>query len=110
MARKVRDSNLETRTARQRLRASAKPSFRLIEPGLHLGYRRRARGPGSWVVRRYVGDGRYTVHNLTTAEDKPIVADDFSEPDGAAVRASLKRKSGPSSSGPLLRNETAPTR
>src|SRR5262245_35310404 len=85
MPRKVRDSNLETRTARARLKARAKPFFRLIEPGLHLGYRKLANGPGSWVVRRYAGRGAYTVQNLTTAEDKPIVADDFSDADGAVI-------------------------
>jgi len=36
MPRKVRDSNLETRTTRSRLRAAHKPYFRLIEPGLLL--------------------------------------------------------------------------
>src|SRR5262249_8824508 len=85
MPRKVRDSNLETRTARARLKAAAKPYFRLIEPGLHLGYRKLADKPGSWVVRRYGGDGKYTVRNLTTADDALIVADDFSEADGNAV-------------------------
>lgn len=85
MPRKVRDSNLETRTARARLAASAKPYFRLIEPGLHLGYRKLARSPGSWVARRYAGNGSYTVKNLTTAENEPIIADDFSNADGRTV-------------------------
>jgi integrase len=62
-----------------------KPYFRLIEPGLHLGYRKLANGPGTWVVRRYGGEGNYTVKNLTTADDQLVVADDLSEPDGARV-------------------------
>ena len=61
MPRKVRDSNLETRSARSRLRVAHKPYFRLIEPGLHLGFRKLASGPGTWVVRRYSGDGKYSV-------------------------------------------------
>ena len=65
--RQVRDASLETRTARARLKAVHKPYFRLIEPGLHLGYRRLANGPGTWVVRRYGGGGKYTVKNLFTA-------------------------------------------
>lgn len=85
MPRKVRDSNLETRTARSRLKTAHKPYFRLIEPGLHLGYRKLASGPGTWVVRRYSGEGKYTVKNLTTADDRLVVADDFSEPDGKTV-------------------------
>jgi integrase len=84
MARKVRDSNLETRTARSRLKTRHKPYFRLIEPGLHLGYRKLASGPGTWIVRRYAGDGRYVVENLRK-DDRLVVADDYSEPDGVAV-------------------------
>ena len=85
MARKVRDSNLETRTARNRLRVRHKPYFRLIEPGLHLGYRKLASGPGTWIARRYNGGGNYTVKNLTTTDDKLVIADDYSEPDGNRI-------------------------
>jgi integrase len=85
MARKVRDSNLETRTARSRLRVRHKPYFRLIEPGLHLGYRRLASGPGTWIARRYSGGGSYTVKNLTTADNRLVIADDYSEPDGDRI-------------------------
>ena len=62
-----------------------KPYFRLIEPGLHLGYRKLASGPGTWIVRRYLGGGNYTVRNLTTADGKLVIADDFAEPDGHSV-------------------------
>jgi integrase len=85
MPRKVRDSNLETRTARSRLSVRHKPYFRLIEPGLHLGYRKLKSGPGTWIVRRYVGEGRYSVRNLTTVDELLIVADDFSDADGSSV-------------------------
>jgi len=99
MPRKVRDSNLETRSARARLKVSAKPVFRLIEPQLHLGYRKLASGPGTWVVRRYAGQKRYRVENLRTPDGLLIVADDFSDPDGHSVlsfgqaqeRAKVKR-------------------
>src|SRR5262245_12184949 len=43
------------------LRARHKPYFRLIEPGLHLGYRKLTSGPGTWLARRYSGEGRYVV-------------------------------------------------
>jgi integrase len=85
MARKVRDSNLETRSARARLRAAHKPYYRLIEPGLHLGYRKNASGPGSWIVRRYTGNGAYVTENIRTADGALLVADDFSEADGHTV-------------------------
>jgi integrase len=87
MPRKVRDSNLETRTARLRLKPGRKPYFRLIEPGLHIGYRRLITGPGTWVVRAYSGNGRYTVENLKTADNAAVFADDYSDADGVAVLA-----------------------
>jgi integrase len=83
--RQVRDSNLETRTARSRLQARHKPYFRLIEPGLHLGYRKIANGPGTWIVRRYAGNGNYVVSNLRTQDGALVIADDYSESDGNCV-------------------------
>jgi integrase len=85
VARKIKDSTLESRAARSRLRVRHKPYFRLIEPGLHLGYRKLVSGPGTWVVRRYLGGGKYTVRNLTTPDEMLVIADDYSEPDGHSV-------------------------
>jgi integrase len=86
MPRLVRDSNLETRTARSRLKVAHKPYFRLIEPGLHLGYRKLAKGPGTWVVRRYDREQTtYAVKNLKTADGRLIIADDFTDADGKTV-------------------------
>jgi len=85
MPRKVRDSNLETRTARGRLKVAHKPYFRLIEPGLHLGYRKLAGGPGTWLVRRYSGAGKYVAENLRTDEGAIVTADDYSDADGRAI-------------------------
>jgi integrase len=85
MPRKVRDSNLETRTARARLRTRHKPYFRLIEPGLHLGYRKLISGPGTWLVRRYNGDGKYALENLRTTDGALVIADDYSDADGHAI-------------------------
>jgi integrase len=85
MPRQVRDASLETRTARSRLKAQHKCYYRLIEPGLHLGYRKPLAGPGAWVVRRYKGDGEYAVENLRTPHGAFVLADDFADPDGVAV-------------------------
>jgi len=82
MPRKVRDANLETRTARSRLPVRHKPFFRLIEPGLHLGYRKLTSGPGTWLARRYIGEGRYTVGNLRTPAAELVLADDYEDADG----------------------------
>jgi hypothetical protein len=57
MARTLRDSTLETRAARARLKARGKPYYRVVEEGLHLGYRRVKGRPGKpaaagkWVLR-----------------------------------------------------------
>jgi integrase len=77
MARTVRDANLETRTARGRLKASGKPYWRAIDPGLHVGYRKGVAG-GKWVRRSYVGEGNYQVETIATA-------DDSADADGVAV-------------------------
>ena len=78
MARRVLDRYLECRDARRRLAPGAKPYFRTIERGLHLGYRRLANGSaGPWVVRHYRGERRY--------EEEAIgQADDLSDADGVA--------------------------
>jgi hypothetical protein len=78
MPRSLRDNNLETRTARLRLEARGKPYWRLIQTGLHVGYRRLRRRGGTWIARRFVGSGRYVELSLGTA-------DDFQEKDGTAV-------------------------
>ena len=49
MARTVRDTNLETRTARLRLPMRTEPYWRGLEKGFALGYRRR--GKGGYVAR-----------------------------------------------------------
>jgi integrase len=85
MSRQVRDSNLETRSARSRLKVQRKPFFRLIEPGLHLGYRKLPAGPGTWVVRKYRGNGGYSVTNLRTPDGHIIIADDYADADSALI-------------------------
>lgn len=78
MSRTFKDALLDTRTARSRLKVRAKPYYRVIEPGLHLGYRRVSGGSGKWVARHYVGDQAYQVETLA-------IADDFSDADGIAI-------------------------
>jgi integrase len=78
MARKVRDRELDSRDARARLQSRAKPYYRAIERGLHVGYRRLKGKPGTWWARHYLGNGGYATEWLGAA-------DDFSDPDGIAV-------------------------
>ncbi|GAC1304023.1 MAG: tyrosine-type recombinase/integrase [Steroidobacteraceae bacterium] len=68
VAKTVRDSNLETRASRTRLKASGKPYYRAIDEGLHLGYR-KGRASGKWVMRTYAGDGKYRVKVIGAADD-----------------------------------------
>lgn len=94
MPRSLRDSKLDTREARSRLKVRGRPHWRLVEPGLHLGYRKLSGRPGTWVVRRYTGGQTYATETL-----KGVVADDFADSDGETVldfrqaqRAALKYK------------------
>jgi hypothetical protein len=94
MPRTIRDAKLDTREARLKLKPQGKPYWRLIEPGLHLGYRRLQGRPGTWCVRRYAGEQTYTVQAL-----KGAIADDYQNADGSTVlsfaqaqREALKQK------------------
>ena len=79
MPRTVRDASLESRTARSRLKARTKPHYRALEPGtLHLGYRKPLSGAGKWLARHYVGEQKYELETIGTA-------DDFSDADGVAI-------------------------
>jgi integrase len=64
----VRDSNLESRAARSKLKARGKPYYRAIGKGLHLGYR-KGQTEGRWVVRRYAGEQAYITETIGTADD-----------------------------------------
>jgi integrase len=68
MARTVREAALATRSARLRLPPRAKPYWRVIEQGLHVGYRRRGTG-GTWIARRRTERGVYRETKLGLADD-----------------------------------------
>jgi hypothetical protein len=78
MARIIKDVALETRAARERLKPRGKPYYRIVEEGLHLGYRKPRAGAGKWVLRHYTGGQSYTVETIAPA-------DDLSDPDGVAI-------------------------
>jgi len=67
------------------LKPQHKPYFRLIEPGLHIAYRKPVSGPGKWAERRDNGAGGYTLENLRTPQGAFVLADDFADPDGVTV-------------------------
>lgn len=93
MPRRPRESSLETRDARQRLKARAEPYWRRIHPGVFLGFRRTARVAGAWIARCRVGAGY--------REARLGVADDFADAGtadvlsyGDAIAAALKAAEG----------------
>ncbi|MET0529124.1 MAG: site-specific integrase, partial [Microvirga sp.] len=79
MPRAVRSVKLDTRTARSRLPARKAPYFVRIGDRLQLGYWRGVK-VGSWIARRYTGDGAYATHGLGPA-------DDLREADGVSILA-----------------------
>jgi integrase len=67
MSRTVNEAALTTPNARRKL-ASGRTHWRQIDNGIHLGYRRTARA-GNWVVRVYLGDGKYRQQPISAADD-----------------------------------------
>jgi integrase len=68
MTRSARNTSLETRTARTRLRIRRTPYFAKIAKGLRLGYYRGAVA-GSWIVGQYRGNGVYATEAIGAADD-----------------------------------------
>jgi hypothetical protein len=68
MSKTVRERKLDSPAARAKLKASGKPYWRSIDPGLHLGYRKGLAG-GVWVLRRYLGNEKYKVETIGPADD-----------------------------------------
>lgn len=90
MARRVRNSNLETRSAREKLKRRGLPYWTRLEEGLHLGYRRPKSGAGKWVVRFYLGREVQWVYRgkpATKNYEKKVIgeADDFSDGNGVTI-------------------------
>ena len=69
MARRIKDAELDSRKARERLKARGKPYWRSVERGLHIGYRRLKGRAGSWTARHYDGDRGYATQVLGIADD-----------------------------------------
>lgn len=74
MGRRIRDQRLDSREARQKLKPSGKPYWRLLDRGLHFGYRKGQSG-GKWVFRLYKGNEQYVVETIGNADDGALDAD-----------------------------------
>lgn len=77
MARLVRDSRLESREARSRLKKRKEPYWRFISEGIHVGYYRGGKG-GIWHARVRTKDGKYAKTSLGET-------DDFGDPNGETI-------------------------
>src|SRR5262245_49816098 len=81
MASKVRDTALDTRTSRSKLKPHKNHYWRMLDKGTHLGYRRIAGKPGSWTLRTYVAGRPANPYDTVVIG----IADDLSDANGADV-------------------------
>jgi integrase len=72
MAGRVKDANLESRTARGRLKRGRNVHWKSLVPGrVALGYQVwKAARDGRWILRRYIGDDKYRSETLGRADDR----------------------------------------
>ncbi|MDP2875576.1 MAG: site-specific integrase [Holophaga sp.] len=83
MARSARDSRIESRTARAKLISRKSPYRVRLEPGQALGYYKPTGGAGSWIA--FLNPGKEDEGGVGWKQKAVGTADDFIEPDGAAV-------------------------
>ena len=67
MARRIQNSKLDTRTARQKLEQNKNPYWVRIDRNAHVGYRKGAKG-GTWIARLRLDNG-FKMESLGTADD-----------------------------------------
>lgn len=68
MAQKVRDSRLEKRSNRLKVKLGER-HFKILDTGVALCYRRTSASYGTWSVRLVLANGRYRLSALGTADD-----------------------------------------
>jgi len=68
VARRAKDYQVTSKTARSKLIPREKPYYRQLAPRVTLGYIRRVSGPGSWVRRESIGPGKFVRRTLGTAD------------------------------------------
>jgi integrase len=77
MARTVRNSKIDTRSAREKLPKRREPYWTVLSAGCALGYRKGAKG-GNWIAKFRAGGGKRHLEALGAA-------DDARDPDGLSV-------------------------
>jgi integrase len=70
MAGTVEHTELSSRTARSRLKRGRQPHWQALVRGrVHLGWQCQKGSPSRWVLRRYIGNGKYRTETLGLADD-----------------------------------------
>ena len=62
-------ASLDSIEARRRLETAGKPYYHILQPRLHIGYR-KGQKEGKWVMRWYIGHAKYKVETIAIADDK----------------------------------------
>jgi integrase len=71
MARTIKPANLDSRTARARLKRGRQAHWQPLQAGSHFGYHHSRIDPaGRWLLRRYLGTNKYRLTELGLADDK----------------------------------------
>src|SRR5208282_1993945 len=78
MARAIRDTRIDSRSARNHLIARSEPYWARLMKGCYLGYRKATKGSGSWIARFRDTTGRQNFRSIAAA-------DDVADTDGVAV-------------------------
>ena len=80
MAQTKRDTTIDNRTNRLKLPPKPEPYWTKLEAGHYLGYRKSAKGSGTWIARLYRPDAKPPKQYEAMGS-----ADDFQEADGLSI-------------------------
>jgi hypothetical protein len=69
MARTAKNSHVESRTARSKLSSRREPYWTTLGAGCHVGYRRTAKGAGTWIGKFRDESGVRRYESLGAADD-----------------------------------------
>jgi integrase len=69
MARAIRDTRIDSRSARSHLSARGEPYWVRLMKGCYLGYRKISKGSGSWIGRFRDTTGRQNFQSIAAADD-----------------------------------------
>lgn len=87
MPRHLKEHQIDTPTARKRLRPRQEPYWRRVTGRAHLGYRRNPAGDGTWVARFYDGRGYREKTLCFTDDERPANGGDVLDFTQATRRA-----------------------